>query len=145
MRSAEGFGVTKIIFSGYTPYPSQMVDSRLPHLKRKIDLAFHKTALGAESLVPNQRVEDVIGLIEQYKKSQVAILALEQSPNSSNLADFKLESDCLLILGEEVAGINAELLALTDTILEIPMQGQKESFNVSVAAGIALFQLTNKS
>jgi tRNA G18 (ribose-2'-O)-methylase SpoU len=70
------------------------------------------------------------------------IVALEQTPNSINLRDYQPSDNLALLLGEEVHGVTPELLAQVDDIVEIPMHGAKESFNVSVATGIALYALT---
>ena len=141
-RTADGFGVEKIIMTGYTPYPKQTNDTRLPHLRRKITEQIHKTALGAEAIIPNEYVDDLTAVIKKYRQDGYRIIALEQASNSIDLRQFKAPTKCLLILGEEVHGITSEILALVDNIVEITMVGQKESFNVSVAAGIALYQLT---
>ena len=138
-RTAEGFGVTKIILSGYTPYPEIPGDTRLPHIREKITAQIHKTALGAEAMVPFEYFE---GIDSWIKQNSLSIYALEQAPNSINLRDFTPKQDFALLLGEEVHGITPDLLEKCDTILEIPMHGHKESFNVSVATGIALYALT---
>ncbi len=129
----------KIILSGYTPYPSLPGDKRLPHIAEKITHQIHKTALGAESMVPFEYHETLAPWLEH---NILPLLALEQAPDSINLPDFTPPSEFALLLGEEVQGIEPELLARCDQILEIPMRGQKESFNVSVATGIALYALT---
>lgn len=137
-RTAEGFGVEKIILSGYTPYPTYTADPRLPHIARKITNQIHKVALGAESMVPFERYEM---LDEWIASSTLPLVGLEQSPNSIPLADYTPPDQFALLLGEEVDGIESDLLPRCDAIIEIPMRGQKESFNVSVATGIALFAL----
>lgn len=138
-RSAEGFGVKKIILSGYTPYPTFPGDTRLPHIAGKITSQIHKTALDAETMVPFEYHE----VLETWLDSNtLPLIALEQAPNSIHLHDFTPPSRFVLLLGEEVHGITPEILDACDQILEIPMRGQKESFNVSVAAGIALYQCT---
>ncbi len=138
-RTAEGFGVSKIILSGYTPYPAVKNDTRLPHIADKITSQIHKTALGAEAVVPFEQ-HDTLDLgtldIAGYR-----IVALEQAADSINLRDYQAPDKIALLLGEEVHGITPELLAKVDDIIEIPMLGQKESFNVSVATGIALYAL----
>lgn len=139
-RTAEGFGVTKIILSGYTPYPKLPADPRLPHIAEKLHAQIHKTALGAEELVPFEYRETPDLLL--LKHNGYRIVGLEQATNSINFAEYQAPKKVALLLGEEVEGINAELLAECDDIVEIPMVGQKESFNVSVAAGIALYQLS---
>jgi tRNA G18 (ribose-2'-O)-methylase SpoU len=139
-RTAEGFGVTKIILSGYTPYPSMENDSRLPHIHEKLTAQIHKTALGAETMVPfaYQEVPD----LEALRSEGYRIVALEQALKSIPLATYEAPDKVALLLGEEVHGISNELLSECEDIIEIPMVGTKESFNVSVAAGIALYQLT---
>lgn len=138
-RTAEGFGVKKIILSGYTPYPEISDDTRLPHIREKITGQIHKTALGAETMVPFEYVENIE---EWLGKNSLPVYALEQAPNSINLREFTSDSQFALLLGEEVHGIEAVLLRHCNKIIEIPMVGRKESFNVSVATGIALYQLT---
>lgn len=138
-RTAEGFGVTRIILTGYTPYPAYEGDTRLPHLATKIDKQIHKTALGAESSVPFEYHDN---LLTWLGTNTLPLVALEQSPRSVRLTDFKAPNEFVLVLGEEVEGIPADLLDHCESIVEIPMKGKKESFNVSVAAGIALYALT---
>lgn len=139
-RTCEGFGVTKIILSGYTPYPASPTDGRLPHIAEKLTQQIHKTALGAETMVPFEHQEALD--IESLKADGYRIVGLEQSSQSVKLCDYNTPDKLVLLLGEEVHGVNDSLLHQCDDIIEIPMQGQKESFNVSVACGIALYQLT---
>ena len=138
-RTAEGFGVSKIILSGYTPYPTIPNDTRLPHIREKLAAQIHKTALGAEAMVPFEYTEQLD--LSIIKKMGYRLVALEQSTKSVRLSDYKPPQKIALLLGEEVEGITPELLKQCDDIIEIPMKGQKESFNVSVAAAIALYQL----
>lgn len=144
-RTADGFGIEKIILSGYTPYPSYKGDGRLPHIADKITNQIHKTALGAEKLVPYEYCEDIDSKIIELKNSSIPLIALEQQPNSILLKDYKVPEKFALLLGEEVHGIEPTLLQKCHAVLEIPMSGQKESFNVSVAAGIALYALSGAS
>lgn len=139
-RTAEGFGVAKIILSGYTPYPKIIGDTRLPHIAEKLHAQIHKTALDAEMLVPFEYHEKPD--IHALKKAGYTIVGLEQDPKSVSLPSYRTPEKLVLILGEEVQGIPKELLDQCDAIIEIPMVGKKESFNVSVAAGIALFHLS---
>lgn len=138
-RTAEGFGVKQIILSGYTPYPAYPGDRRLPHEAEKVSAQIHKTALGAENMVPFTHIDDLETWLDNL---DMPLYALEQDPNSQNLETFQPVKTFALMLGEEVAGIESHLLTRCQKILEIPMVGQKESFNVSVAAGIALYALT---
>lgn len=132
-RTADAFGVGKIYISGYSPGP---VD-RFGRAEQKVA----KTALGAESTVPWERV-DVYECIKKLKAEGVCVVALEQDARSVDLSRYKAPAKLALIVGTEVTGIDAEILALADDVVEIPMQGSKESLNVAVAAGIALFSLT---
>ena len=139
-RTAEGFGVKKIILSGYTPYPAHEGDTRLPHIAAKITKDIHKTALGAESLVPfiNEDKPD----FDRLRNEGYEIVGLEQDPAAILLSDYKVPEKIALLLGEEVSGITSNLLKECEVVLEIPMKGKKESFNVSVAAGVALYLLS---
>lgn len=139
-RTAEGFGVSNIILSGYTPYPKINDDSRLPHIAEKLTKQISKTALGAEAIVPFEYTE--VPPIAELKQQGYRIVALEQDENSIPIADYKVPNKVALLLGEEVEGITAELLSECEDIIEIPMVGKKESYNVSVANGIALYALT---
>ena len=146
-RTAEGFGVRKIVLSGYTPYPDLAIvgahDPRLPHIAEKLTAQIHKTALGAETMVPFTYVEDVREwLDENMTDENLPVVALEQSERSVMLPDFQPPEKFALLLGEEVHGVDDDLLARCDHVVEIPMFGQKESFNVSVACGVALYGLT---
>ena len=138
-RTADGFRVSRIVLTGYTPYPSQSGDTRLPHLAAKLTNQINKTALGATSSVPFEYHDNLLTWLEG---NTLPLVALEQSHRSTVLSDFSPPSGFVLVLGEEVDGISSELLQRCDYIVEIPMHGQKESFNVSVAAGIALYALS---
>lgn len=158
-RTAEGFGIYKIVLSGYSPYPDLSLntkapscaliegevchnDPRLPHIREKLTAQIHKTALGAENLVPFAYYEDLSDWLNlNQSEENLPIVALEQSKNSIMLSEFQPPEKFALLLGEEVNGITSELLSQCDSVIEIPMFGQKESFNVSVAAGIALYGL----
>lgn len=141
-RTCEGFGVSKIILSGYTPAPSFPGDTRLPHIAEKLSHQIHKTALDAETLVPFEYQETVD--LETLKHDGFRLVALEQAPTSIMLHNYQSPEKIALLLGEEVHGVPPELLAQIDDIIEIPMVGKKESFNVSVATGIALYSLSSR-
>ncbi|MBR6961846.1 TrmH family RNA methyltransferase [Candidatus Saccharibacteria bacterium] len=142
LRSCECLGVKDVVLTGYTPY----LDKGLPHEQAKLKKQIHKTALGAEEMLNTRRIDDINEAIMTLKADGYQILALEQGEHSLNLADSpKLEGKLALILGEEVHGIPQDILAKCDHLLEIPMLGKKESFNVSVATGIALWELTKPS
>lgn len=102
---------------------------------------FAKVALGAEESVKWEYREEIVPVIEELKKEGFQIIALEQSRESEDLKSFKPRDKFALIVGNEVEGVNKKALALADAVIEIPMQGTKESLNVAVALGIALFEL----
>lgn len=139
-RTCEGFGVSKIILSGYSPYPKLPNDPRLPHIEAKLTSQIHKTALGAETMVPfeHQETPDFNSLKEQG----FTVVGLEQDKRSTPLPEYVAPNKIALLLGEEVKGITDDLRNQCDDLIEIPMIGKKESFNVSVATGIALYSLT---
>lgn len=139
-RTCEGLGIGKIILSGYTPYPNITGDSRLPHIANKLTSQIHKTALGAEELVPFEY--QIAPDLDSLRNEGYRIVGLEQDERSIVLMDYKTPEKVALLLGEEVEGIAPDLRMECDDLIEIPMHGQKESFNVSVATGIALYQLT---
>ena len=138
-RTADGFGVARIIISGYTPYPTYAGDTRLPHEAVKLTKQIQKTALGATASVPFEYHDNLLTWLDT---NTLPLVALEQATSSVPLTEFTPPEEFVLVLGEEVEGITAELLDRCNHIVEIPMHGQKESFNVSVATGIALYALT---
>ncbi len=140
LRTCDGFGVTKVIFSGYTPYPTLENDTRLPHFADKMTRQIHKTALGAETMVPFERFEEPP--IDELKEQGFTIVGLEQDERSIMLPEYSVPDKVVLLLGNEIDGIYPELRVKCDDLIEIPMVGDKESFNVSVAAGIALYYLS---
>jgi 23S rRNA (guanosine2251-2'-O)-methyltransferase len=141
IRTAEGLGVEKIYLTGYTPYPKQINDNRLPHLSTKLDKQIHKTALGAENIIELDQQIEIEPVIESLRSRGYKICALEQAPNSIGLNSFKAPGRIALIVGREVEGIEQSVLKLCDFIIEIPMRGKKESFNVVQAMAIAVYKL----
>ena len=143
LRTAEGFGVSKVFLSGYTPRVHDA--TLLPHLREKLDREIHKTALGAEDMLNIYSSDDIFLELEKLKKEGWQIVGLENNIEKktyllgSDELSEKLSDKVVLILGEEVKGIDYSLHDIIDLFIEIPMRGKKESFNVSVAAGIALF------
>ena len=140
-RTADAMGVEKIYLTGYTPNPYDFFG--------KIRKDFQKTALGAEKFVEWEKVKNIGVLIKKLKKEKIFIASLEQSKNSVPLNKHPLSDQVAkwgiaLILGNEIRGIPKSVLQKADAILEIPMRGKKESLNVSVATGIALWEISNK-
>jgi 23S rRNA (guanosine2251-2'-O)-methyltransferase len=139
LRTAEGLGVQQVFLTGYTPYPLAKNDDRLPHLAQKIDRQIVKTSLGAEKTINWQNSAEIDSVLANLKQQGFAIAALEQAPGSVKLNEFKPPDKLALIIGREVEGLEPEVLDSSDLIVEIPMLGQKESFNVAAAAAIALY------
>ena len=146
-RTADAFGVSKIYLAGCTPSPLDRFG------RERADLA--KVALGAEKQVSWEYLLDAVAFVEKMgtKKRHDCIVALEQDPRAivlnNEVYDIRFRSavektkSILLILGNEVSGVDPKLLDLADEIIEIPMRGTKESLNVSVSAGIALFAIAD--
>ena len=130
-RTADVFGIEKIYLTGYTGHPPRK------------EIA--KTALGSDKRVEWEGVEDINSVIDQLKERGVLIAALEMSKNSVSISSFNSTNEVALILGNEVEGIEKDLLEKCDEIFEIDMPGKKKSLNVSVAAGIAMFALSQIS
>lgn len=142
LRTADGLGVKEVYLTGYTPYPVANDDTRLPHIAQKLTKQIAKTALGAEKRNFWHHYENIEEAIQILKTKGYVIAGLEQSTKSIPLSEFVPPAKIGLIVGREVEGIEPEVQKLCDVILEIPMVGQKESFNVSVAAAMALYHLT---
>lgn len=132
-RTADAIGINKIYLCGVTPAPIDRFG------RDRKDIA--KVALGAEKSLAWEAISDIKQLIETMKKQGYKILALEQDEKAIDYKDLKIEGKNLLILGEETKGIKKDILDLCDHIVEIPMKGNKESLNVSVATGIILYSL----
>ena len=148
-RTADAFGVDKIFLGGICPVPPS------PEL--------HKVALGAEEVVPFEHVEDVVALVARLKADGYMVIAVEQTVHSVKLDAFctgqragfrghrpsfsprksaPVQSEkYALIFGNEVAGVQQEVVDESDFALEIPQQGTKHSLNVSVSIGVVLWGL----
>jgi tRNA G18 (ribose-2'-O)-methylase SpoU len=134
-RTADAVGVNKIYLTGYTPAPLDRFG-----IKRK-DIA--KSALGAEEFVKWESRKSLPTLIRKLKREGYLIIGIEQAENSVDYKKIKLKEKNAFIVGTEVSGIPKSILKRCDLIAEIPMRGKKESLNVSVALGVALFRILN--
>jgi tRNA G18 (ribose-2'-O)-methylase SpoU len=132
-RTADGLGVSKIYLVGTTPAPIDRFG------RKRADFA--KVSLGAEETVEWEYAEDVGEAIRELKSQGFRIIALEQGEGSVDIRAAQASDIFALILGNEVDGVSKAALALADECVEIEMKGKKESLNVSVAAGIALYAL----
>ncbi len=133
-RTADAAGVEKIYLCGYTPTPIDRFG-----MPRK---GLSKVALGAEKNIPWVQVKTLAVAVKQIKKDDYTVAAVEQDKNSTPLSSYKAPKKLALVLGNEVRGLSPASLKRCDVVLEIPMRGKKESLNVSVAAGIAMFALS---
>lgn len=132
-RTADAAGVSKIYLVGYTPDP---VDR---FLRPRSDIA--KAALGAEKTIPWEHAKTISPLLKKLAKDGFQIISIEQSETSLDYKKIKTTEKVAFILGNEVDGVSKTALANSHHIAEIPMKGEKESLNVSVAGGIALFRM----
>ncbi len=132
-RSADAFLIEAIFLCGYTPQP--------PH--RDIN----KTALGATETVDWISFANTVEAVQELKNKGYKIYAIEQTEGSISLEKFSVNSNekIAVVFGNEVEGVNDEVLQLTDGSIEIPQSGMKHSLNVSVAAGIVLWEIYRKS
>ena len=129
LRSADGFGFTHAFLCGITPTADHE--------------AVTKTALGAEDTVPWSFHKDAVRLVKGLKAEGWKIYALEDDPRASNLeAASRLTADAgraVLIVGNEITGVDPDLLDSCDHIFSIPMRGEKRSFNVAIAFSVAAY------
>ena len=127
-RTADAAGIEKVIITGYTATPP----------RKEID----KTALGAQESVQWEYYSEPAEILGKLKDKGVTICGLEITENSIPYTSVDADDfPMCLILGNEVDGIEGDILRLCDHVLEIPQFGTKHSLNVSVAAGIALYEM----
>lgn len=139
-RSADCFGVQKIYLSGTTPRPIDRFGRSTKGPQKEIA----KTALGAEKTIAWEYQETESEIIKKAKKEGFIVVAVEQHTTSISPEEFikkNKSQNILLIFGNEVEGVSKNILKKADHILEIPMKGEKESLNVSVCAGVVLYEL----
>ena len=127
-RTADAFRVQKIFLCGHTCTP--------PHPE------IYKTALGAEDTIPFEKSNSIVDCIENLRSNGYTIIGIEQTDNSSLLNDLSIhkKNDYAIVLGNEVDGVQQEALDICDHIVEIPQEGTKHSLNISVAAGVVLWE-----
>jgi 23S rRNA (guanosine2251-2'-O)-methyltransferase len=138
LRTAEGLGLDTVYLTGYTPYPILPHDKRMPHIANKIHRQINKTALGAEDSLKWIQNEDISPIINDLRQNDYIIVSLEQT-NAIDITTWMPPEKIALIVGRETEGIEPEILKMSDVIVEIPMSGKKESFNVVQAAAMSLF------
>lgn len=126
-RSSDAFGINEILLSGFTPSPPR------PEIT--------KTAIGAEKHVNWRNVDSIKDELSKLNSEDYKIIGLEQTEESTLLPDYKLpvQKKVCLVFGNEVTGIEEEILPFIDDFVEIPQYGHKHSLNVSVSVGVALY------
>lgn len=134
-RTADACGINEIYLVGITPTPVDKFG--------RANSAIAKTALGAEQSILWKYVPTLSPLISKLKKENIQIVAIEQSSTAIDYKKVKIKRPVAFILGNEVDGLPKRILEKVDIVAEIPMKGMKESLNVSVAGGIALFRMLN--
>jgi tRNA G18 (ribose-2'-O)-methylase SpoU len=134
-RTSDAAGVEKIYLCGTTPTPKDRFG--------RIVAEIAKTALGAEKDVAHEYLKATSQAIKKLKKEGYQIIAIEQAENSIDYKKVKTKSKCAFVVGNEVEGVKKNILKLCDQVAEIPMQGKKESLNVAVSFGVAIFRILN--
>ncbi|WP_396152531.1 RNA methyltransferase [Flavobacterium sp.] len=131
-RTSDAFLIEKIYLCGITAVPPNK--------------EIHKTALGATDTVTWEYSKDVLEVVAKLKSENVKIYAIEQTENAIMLDDFqpKSETKYALIFGNEVKGVSQEAINTSDGVIEIPQLGSKHSLNISVSAGIVIWDLYQK-
>jgi tRNA G18 (ribose-2'-O)-methylase SpoU len=129
-RTCDGAGVDRLYLCGYTGYPPRKEIS--------------KTALGSEKSVPWERHVDTLALARSLKEKGVALVCLEHTERSRPFREVECPFPLALVLGNEVEGVTPALRQEADIHVHIPMYGTKESLNVTVAAGIVLYDFVDR-
>jgi len=130
-RTCDAANVKKIYMTGFTPVP-QNCEKIL------------KTSLGAEKQVPYSFRRDGVSLLRSLSEKGAEIVAVENCKNAKNIFEIKVNFPLVLVFGNEIDGISREVLNFAKNKVFIPMEGQKESLNVSVCGGIAIFEMLRK-
>lgn len=132
-RTADAIGVTKIYLTGYTPAPLDRFG------RERGDLA--KAALGAEKVVSWEQVRNPTSLLVKLKNEKFFIIGLEQEVRAVDYKKISPHTKTAVVVGNEILGLSKQIRNKCDQITQIPMRGKKESLNVSVATGIAMYRL----
>lgn len=136
-RTADAAGVERIFLNGYTPIPYD----RFGRVQKEIA----KTALGAEKSVPWEYHKSVSKTLKRLKKEGWSVIGVEQDARAKDYRLIRANKPIVFVFGNEVRGLSRALRNECDALIEIPMRGAKESLNVSVAAGIILFNCLPKT
>lgn len=128
-RTSDAFLIEKIYLCGITATP--------PHKD------IHKTALGSTDTVAWEYVNDTLALVEKLKAQNIKIISIEQAENATMLNEFQPEADTTyaIVFGNEVKGVQQEVVTESDVVIEIPQYGTKHSLNISVSAGVVIWDM----
>ncbi|EGJ70608.1 tRNA/rRNA methyltransferase (SpoU) [Bacteroides coprosuis DSM 18011] len=131
-RTADAFRLEKIYLCGITSVP--------PHAE------IHKTALGAEESVDWEYIEDTVHIVDRLKEEGYTVFSIEQAEGSTMLNELELQKNqkIAIVMGNEVKGVQQEVINHSNGCIEIPQYGTKHSMNVSVTTGIVIWDLFNK-
>lgn len=140
LRTADGCGANHVYLTGFTAAPHDGVKPYMTQGEKRIA----KTALGAEDNVPWTHKSAIDDVFEALKNDGFTIVALEQSDTSIDYKEYEPTFPIALVFGNEPDGIDQQTLEQCGIIIDIPMCGTKESLNVAVAAGIAMYALSDK-
>jgi 23S rRNA (guanosine2251-2'-O)-methyltransferase len=132
LRTADASGVERVVLCGITPRPDQGGRQRR---------AIAKTALGAENSVPWEYQPNAHAVLQSLATAGYHIVAVETSPEAVNLFEWTPRWPVCLVFGHEVDGVSSALAAHVETVIRIPMLGEKRSLNVATAAGVVLYEL----
>lgn len=133
-RTADAVGISKIYLTGFSPRPTDKFG--------RIQKDIAKSALGAENFIKWEYKKSLALVISKLKKEGYTIIAIEQDKKAIDYRKVKTQGKkSAIIMGPEVTGLSESVLNRCDIIAQIPMYGQKESLNVSVACGVALFRI----
>ena len=135
-RTADAVGIDHIYLSGYTPLPVDRFG------RERSDMA--KVAIGAEKTVSWSQLKNPLQDIQKLKEKGARVIGVEQDKNSIDIFTYQKPdnvSEIIIAMGEEVSGMEHNQIEICDDIVEIPMRGKKESLNVSVAFGVAVYQI----
>jgi tRNA G18 (ribose-2'-O)-methylase SpoU len=133
-RSADGVGINKIHLCGITPSPK--------------NIKVHKTSLGSENTIKFESYPNALKVVNLFKEKGYRIWAIEKTSLSESIFNFEISATSdptLLIVGNEIIGIDPDILKICDVHLHIPMVGLKNSLNVAIAFGIAAYSLTRNA
>lgn len=130
-RTSDAAFIQKLFLTGYTPYPP----------RKEIE----KVALGATETVPWEYHKDPVDVVKKLKEDKIKIAVLEITDKKNYIWNLeKSDFPLCLVLGNEISGVSKEIIELADTSFELPMLGMKQSLNVSVAYGVAVYEMVRK-